>query len=162
VIAPPPTTRDVYLHGSGATANPPTLFLDATAPSGATARYKDSPGVKFSGGNVWQPVGVWTAGPGLMAGRLMNLGDLHVWLGLKNSDDIGTRFDLRAEVYRNGVLVATGETDCITGVTRNAAQAKEAGPQFPHTKKRTKRLPRPLFLSVRLLHPLTSPLRQSA
>jgi hypothetical protein len=47
-----------------------------------------------------------------------------VWLGLKNSDDQGTQFDLRAEIYRNGNLVSTGETRCITGVTRNADLAK--------------------------------------
>ncbi|MCI0527401.1 MAG: hypothetical protein L0Y56_08145, partial [Nitrospira sp.] len=50
---------------------------------------------------------------------------LHVWLGLKNSDDQGTRFDLRAEVYKNDMLVAAGETYCITGITRNPALAKE-------------------------------------
>jgi hypothetical protein len=49
-----------------------------------------------------------------------------VWLGLKNSDDQGTRFDLRAEVLKNGsVVVAVGEIYNITGVTRNAANAKE-------------------------------------
>ena len=48
-----------------------------------------------------------------------------VWLGLKNSDDQGTQFDLRTEAYVNGVLIAAGETRCITGLTRNANQAKE-------------------------------------
>jgi hypothetical protein len=47
-----------------------------------------------------------------------------VWIGLKNSDDQGTQFDLRAEVYRNGTPVSSGETSCITGVTRNPALAK--------------------------------------
>jgi hypothetical protein len=41
--------------------------------------------------------------------------------GLKNSDDQGTRFDLLAEVLRNGVPIASGEVYCITGVTRNPA-----------------------------------------
>jgi hypothetical protein len=66
----------------------------------------------------------------LTAGQLTSLSDLHVWLGLKNSDDIGTRFDLRAEVYRNGVLLTAGESNCITGVTRNAEQAKEVAIAF--------------------------------
>jgi large repetitive protein len=47
-----------------------------------------------------------------------------VWLGLKNSDDQGTQFDLRAEIYRNGNLVSASETGCITGLTRNANLAK--------------------------------------
>lgn len=47
------------------------------------------------------------------------------WLGLKNSDDQGTSFDLRAELYRNGVLAANGQALCITGITRNENQAKE-------------------------------------
>jgi hypothetical protein len=125
-----PVTLNFYLHGSGATANPPTLFLDSTAPTGTTAKYKDSASVNFSGGNLWKEVGAWTAAPAQTAGQLTSLNDLHVWLGLKNSDDIGTRFDLRAEVYRNGVLVTAGETYCITGVTRNADQAKEVVTTF--------------------------------
>ena len=48
-----------------------------------------------------------------------------VWLGLKNSDDQGTSFDVRAELYRNGALVGQGQALCIAGITRNAAQAKE-------------------------------------
>jgi hypothetical protein len=53
------------------------------------------------------------------------LDDLHAWLGLKNSDDQGTSFDLRAEVYKDNTLVATGVSRCIAGVTRNAALAEE-------------------------------------
>jgi prenyltransferase beta subunit len=52
-------------------------------------------------------------------------GPAQLWIGLKNSDDQGTQFDLRAELYVNGVLSAAGETLCITGVTRNPALAKE-------------------------------------
>jgi|GEM_PF-4686009 len=32
-----------------------------------------------------------------------------LWIGLKNSDDVGTSFDLRGEVYVNSVLVGAGE-----------------------------------------------------
>ena len=60
----------------------------------------------------------------LAPGSLISLNDLHVWLGLKNSDDQGTNFDLRVEVNKNGALVASGETYCITGVTRNPVLAK--------------------------------------
>jgi len=53
-----------------------------------------------------------------------------LWVGLKNSDDQGTRFDLRAEVYINGTIVSDGITRCITGVTRNPNKAKEVGIPF--------------------------------
>jgi hypothetical protein len=49
---------------------------------------------------------------------------MHTWLGLKNSDDQGTRFDVRVDVYKNGALVASGISYCITGVARNPALAK--------------------------------------
>jgi sugar lactone lactonase YvrE len=53
-------------------------------------------------------------------------GPARVWIGLKNSDDQGTRFDLLVEVYRNGGLVTSGLTRCIAGVTRNQNNALEA------------------------------------
>ena len=56
---------------------------------------------------------------------LTDLDDAHVWVGLKNSDDQGTRFDVRVELLENGTVVASGVTRCVTGVTRNANQAKE-------------------------------------
>jgi len=39
----------------------------------------------------------------------------NVWLGLKNSDDIGTNFDLLAEVFKNGSLVGSGTLDSVPG-----------------------------------------------
>ena len=122
--APIPT--DFFLHGSGGTANPPGLFLDSLRPGSTTAKYRDSAGIKFGGGNLWAEAGAWTADPALTRGTLSSLNDLHGWVGLKNSDDQGTRFDLRAEVLKNGTLVASGETYCIEGVTRNPDLAKEA------------------------------------
>jgi len=119
------TTTDQYLHGSGGTANPPTLMLNATAPTDTTAKYKDSSSVNFTGGNAWQLVGTWPTSPVLAAGKLTGLTSLHVWLGLKNSDDQGTNFDLLAEVYKNGDLVTSGLTRCITGITTNPASAAE-------------------------------------
>jgi hypothetical protein len=120
----------VFLHGSGANANPATLFLDSAAPTTSTAKYRDSAGVKFGGGNQWKAIGTWVADPSFTSGSLSALGELRVWLGLKNSDDQGTRFDLAAEVWKNGALVAQGEALCVTGVTRNPAQAKEVTVSF--------------------------------
>jgi len=48
-----------------------------------------------------------------------------LWVGLKNSDDQGTRFDLRAQLYLNDTLLTEGTTRCVAGVTRNPAKAKE-------------------------------------
>ena len=53
-----------------------------------------------------------------------------LWIGLKNSDDQGTNFDVRTEVYKNGTLVASGVTRCVTGVTRNPDKAKEVSVSF--------------------------------
>jgi photosystem II stability/assembly factor-like uncharacterized protein len=118
------------LHGSGGTANPPKLFLDAATPTATTAKYTDSAGIKFSAGNAWRQIGTWTAAPALTTGTLASLNELRGWLGLKNSDDQGTRFDLRAEVRKNGVPIALGETYCIDGVTRNPDKAKEVAVPF--------------------------------
>jgi hypothetical protein len=117
--------RPLFLHGSGATANPPVLFVDAVSPTLTAAKYKDSPSIKFAGGNIWKEVGTWEAAPVTVDGELVDVSDANLWLGLKNSDDIGTRFDIRIEVLRNGVLVGAGESLCIQGVTRNPSLAKE-------------------------------------
>jgi uncharacterized repeat protein (TIGR01451 family) len=120
-----------FLHGSGAVSNPPVLFLDGTAPTAATAKYKDSAAVRSGLTNPWVEIGAWPAQPGLFAGTLSTLADLRVWLGLKNSDDEGTQFDVRAEVWKNGLeLVASGETACVGGVTRNPDKAKEVTVPF--------------------------------
>jgi streptogramin lyase len=132
VSAPPAIQHDLFLHGSGSTANPPTLFLDESSPTATTAKYKDSAGVNFSGGNLWKEVGTWHVTPAsLLAGNLTEFGGLNVWLGLKNSDDQGTRFDVKADVLKNGELVGSGLVRCIIGVTRNANQAKEIDIELP-------------------------------
>jgi hypothetical protein len=39
----------------------------------------------------------------------------NVWIGLKNSDDVGTNFDLLAEVLKNGNVIGSGEVDNVSG-----------------------------------------------
>jgi len=46
---------------------------------------------------------------------LDDLSPADLWLGLKNSDDVGTRFDLRAEVFADGTLVSAGQIDNVSG-----------------------------------------------
>jgi hypothetical protein len=102
--------------------------LSTTSPTATTAQFKDSPAVNRT---TYQEIGVWTAAAATGASlRLSETTALHVWLGLKNSDDQGTYFDLRAEVRKNGVVIASGETKNIQGVTRNANQAKEVQVTF--------------------------------
>jgi N-acetylneuraminic acid mutarotase len=101
------------------------LSLDGFAPTSATAKYQDSPSIKFSGGNVWKVIGTWTAAASVVTGSLTTLGPVDGWIGLKNSDDIGTRFDIRVEASRNGIVFASGESRCIQGVTRNPDLATE-------------------------------------
>jgi hypothetical protein len=46
---------------------------------------------------------------------LATLAPADIWLGLKNSDDVGTKFDLRVEVLKNGTVVGSGQTDSVAG-----------------------------------------------
>ncbi|HRJ75101.1 MAG TPA: hypothetical protein PLX90_03840 [Anaerolineales bacterium] len=119
-----------YLHGTGSANNPSTLFLNNVIPSSSTEKFKDSTGINFNIGNAWKQIGTWSAVPQLSTGNLIELSNFHAWLGLKNSDDQGTRFDLRIEIYKNGNLVSSGEQYCITGIVRNANLAKEVTLSF--------------------------------
>jgi hypothetical protein len=62
--------------------------------------------------------------------KVVSTGPAVMWIGLKNSDDQGTQFDLKTELYLNNTLIAEGESLCITGVTRNPSYAKEVTVQF--------------------------------
>jgi hypothetical protein len=119
---------DFFLHGTS--TNPPALFLDLNAPAAADAKFGDSGNVKFAGGNAFQSIGTWPAAPSLSAGTLTRLQDLHVFLGLKNSDDTGTRFDVNAEVLKNGTVIASGLSRCVTGLVRGPGAAREVAISF--------------------------------
>lgn len=57
---------------------------------------------------------------------LTGLGPASIWIGLKNSDDVGIRFDLRAEVYRNGTqLIGSGELASVAGGSSGFNNANE-------------------------------------
>src|SRR5262245_29612612 len=126
--APPPAPCPVFhLHISGG-----NLVLDTTAPGAGTANFLDSPILSRAGGNPYQLIGEWE--DGFVSGGCVveDLSPLNVWLGLRNSDDQGTNFDLRAEVYFKGsapnsptLLVAAADQLCIKGLTRNPARAQE-------------------------------------
>ncbi len=124
-FTPPGAPFTAFLRGSGS-----SLVLDANAPTGPAAKFKDSSSLTSGGGNPWRAIGTWAAAPAFSQGELNDLTNLQVWLGLKNSDDIGTRFDLRAEALKNGTLVASSQVLCITGVTRNPDLAKQVSGLF--------------------------------
>ena len=112
----------LYLHSTGSGA-----VLDATGPTASSPKVKDAPTLDR---RTFKPIGRWAAAPAAAALSLSAVSDLHVWLGLMNSDDQGTNFDLRAELSRNGVVIATAETKNIVGVTRNPDKAKEVTAAF--------------------------------
>jgi uncharacterized protein YjbI with pentapeptide repeats len=99
----------------GATGEPfsdaGAFYNNVTCPDGTLASF-DLP--KMS---CWPPPEV----------TLSELSDAHLWLGLQNSDDQGTRFDVKVELFRfsDSSLIASGLTRCVTGLTRNPASAKE-------------------------------------
>ncbi|HEY2785834.1 MAG TPA: SBBP repeat-containing protein, partial [Fimbriiglobus sp.] len=106
---------DLFLRVSGSA---PVLL--AASPTSTAYTFRDSGGVKFAGGNVWVPIGNWKADP-TPAGTLSSLSSLKAWIGLKNSDDVGTRFDVRVQLRRNGMLISEGVTRCVQNVNRNPA-----------------------------------------
>jgi hypothetical protein len=47
--------------------------------------------------------------------QISSLSPAQVWIGLKNSDDVGIKFDLLAEAYVNGNLISSGQLNSVTG-----------------------------------------------
>lgn len=47
--------------------------------------------------------------------QLTTVGPAGVWIGLKNSDAVGTKFDLLAEVFKNNVVIGSGQLDNVPG-----------------------------------------------
>lgn len=55
---------------------------------------------------------------------LTALAPANVWIGLKNSDDVGTKFDLLAEVFEDGTLVGSGQLNSVPGGSSGFNNAK--------------------------------------
>ena len=53
-----------------------------------------------------------------------------VFVGLKNSDDQGTNFDVQVDMLRNGNVVASGLVRCVTGLVRTPSSAMQAAIAF--------------------------------
>ena len=131
---PQPGAPSIFLRGTGAPPNPGTLFLDTTPPPATVPRTKDAGTLRYAGGNTWKEIGTWQAAPFVVDGQagpfgtfVMALEPLRIWLGLLNSDDQGTKFDLKVEMFKNNIVVpiAEGMLRCIAGLTRNPNKATE-------------------------------------
>ncbi len=53
------------------------------------------------------------------------LSPVHAWVSLKNSDDQGTKFDVLAELQKNGTTIETGLLRCVSGIGRAATPGTE-------------------------------------
>ena len=64
---------------------------------------------------------------------ISDVGIGHIFLGLQNSDDINTNFDILAELLLNGTLVpgAQAITRCIVSPPFNPSQARDVTVNFP-------------------------------
>lgn len=114
-------TPDLYLHGSGGTANPPTLTADLLPPLSFTTKTKDSASLAFAGGNPWSSLGSWAPSFGSTGSyTLIGLNPLHLWTGLKGSGDVGAKIDLQAEVLVDGALLSSGLIRCVSTLTASA------------------------------------------
>lgn len=47
--------------------------------------------------------------------QITGLSPAKIWIGLRNSDDVGIRFDLLAEAYANGSLISSGQLNSVWG-----------------------------------------------
>jgi hypothetical protein len=119
VVTPtaPSFAADWFLHTTSADHT-----LDQASSTATTAKFKDSPAINRT---TYRTIGTWEAAPATEALSLELMTALRIWVGLKNSDDQGTYFDVRAEVLKGGVVIASGEAKNVQGVTRNPNLAKE-------------------------------------
>jgi len=55
---------------------------------------------------------------------LAAVGPANVWIGLKNSDDVGTKFDLLVQVFKDGSPVGSGQSYSVVGGSSGFNNAK--------------------------------------
>jgi YVTN family beta-propeller protein len=70
-------------------------------------------------------VGAGASAVAVTPSALAALSPARLWVGLRNSDDVGTAFDVRVEMLKNALPVASGLTRCVKGLARNPAGARE-------------------------------------
>ena len=121
------TTERISVAGDGTQGNGSSAIGPGLSADGAIVAYRSNASNLVSGDTNGAPdVFIHDRfGVAPPSDEVTALGDAHAWVGLKNSDDQGTRFDVQVELLENGNVVASGLTRCVTGVVRNANQAKE-------------------------------------
>jgi hypothetical protein len=97
--------------------NTPTNTRTNTPTNTPTATPTNTPTVTPSN----TPTNTPTPGAGTI---LSELSPAKVWVGLANSDDVGIKFDLLANVSVNGVPVGTGHLDSVVGGSSGFNNAK--------------------------------------
>ena len=94
------------VSGSGlfANANSPTTTVSGLSPGANVLRWTITNGeCTASSDDVTITSGSATT--------LTALGNANVWVGLKNSDDVGVKFDFLAEVLKNGTVIASTQVN---------------------------------------------------
>jgi hypothetical protein len=135
-IDQPPTTAnagpDQSVCGSTATlaANTPSVGTGTWSVVSGTGTFANShsPTTTVTGMTTGANVFRWTIHNGACpnstddvtinsgsATTVSALGPASVWVGLKTSDDVGTKFDLLAEVTKNGVVIGSGQLNDVSG-----------------------------------------------
>jgi hypothetical protein len=130
ICSQPPTTAnagpDQNVCGSSATlaANAPTVGTGTWSVVSGTGTFANAndPNTTVTGLTPGPNVFRWTITNGACppssddvtitsaSGTTVSaLGNANVWVGLKNSDDVGVKFDFLAEVLKNGVVVGSGQ-----------------------------------------------------
>ena len=95
--------------------DPPSVFT-ATGPFVAGTNTLEFDIFNFSGPTAFDYKAVVSFScPGSSCPVMTALSPARVWIGLKNSDDVGTKFDLQTELYKNGTLFSINELDGVPG-----------------------------------------------
>src|SRR5688572_12774678 len=113
---PAPFTVAYFLHTAGGD------FLDANPPTSGAAKFKESPALDR---NSFKTVGVWSALSQSSARQLVSLSALRIWLGITDTKDKPVQFDLRAELLKNGAVIASGQALSVRQLQADPNIAKE-------------------------------------
>ena len=70
--------------------------------------------IQASDGNLYGTAGGGAGVVFRLVARLSTLSPARVWIGLKNSDDVGLRLDLLAEVFADGTKVGEGRLNNVS------------------------------------------------
>ena len=97
-------------------------FLDSNPPAAAIAKVKESP---ILDANSFKPIGIWSASAQSANVQLVSLSALRVWLGVTDDKDKPVQFDVRAEVLKNGAVIAVAQALRVRQLQTDPAKAKE-------------------------------------